>query len=78
LAFQDHVKSTSSGIGSAERISYSILIQGKTQALESDVILFMKSVTRSAVSSVMNDNNLEDYFDMMVYELFYVSMQCLL
>lgn len=53
---------TSTGIGSAGRVSYNILVQGKTQALESDVILFMKPAIRSAVASVINDLNLAHYF----------------
>lgn len=59
---KDVVARTSSGIGSAGRTSYSILIQGKTQALESDIVLFMKPASKSAVSSVIKDQNLEQYF----------------
>lgn len=59
---KDIVARTSSGIGSAGRTSYSILIQGKTQALESDVVLFMKPASKSAVASVIKDSNLEQYF----------------
>ncbi|UJR21599.1 hypothetical protein I4U23_024681 [Adineta vaga] len=59
---KDIIARTSSGIGSAGRTSYNILLQGKTQALESDVVLFMKPATRSAVSTVIKDENLEHYF----------------
>ncbi|CAF1341441.1 unnamed protein product [Rotaria sordida] len=59
---KDIVARTSSGIGSAGRTSYSILVQGKTEALESDIILFMKPATQSAVSSVIQDQNLQYYF----------------
>ncbi|CAF2406550.1 unnamed protein product [Rotaria sp. Silwood2] len=61
-AVKDIVARTSSGIGSSGRASYSILVQGKTQALESDIILFMKPATQSAVSTVIKDQNLEYYF----------------
>lgn len=59
---KDIIARTSSGIGSAGRTSYSILIQGKTQALESDVVIFMKPATKSAVASVIRDPNLDQYF----------------
>ncbi|CAF0973172.1 unnamed protein product [Rotaria sp. Silwood1] len=59
---KDIVARTSPGIGSAGRTSYSLLVQGKTQALESDVIIFMKPAVRSAVSSVIKDQNLAYYF----------------
>ncbi|CAF4264348.1 unnamed protein product, partial [Rotaria sordida] len=59
---KDIIARTSSGIGSAGRTSYSILVQGKTEALESDIILNMKPATQSAVSSVIQDQNLQYYF----------------
>ena len=52
----------SPGIGSAGRISYNILIQGKTQVLGSDVVIFMKPATRSAVASVLTTPELDKYF----------------
>jgi uncharacterized protein (DUF2252 family) len=50
------------GIGSAGRTSYNILLQGKTQALETDIVLFMKPAIRSAVASVRTNQQLEQYF----------------
>ena len=59
---KDVVSRTSLGIGSAGRTSYNILIQGKTQALESDVVIFMKPAVRSAVASVLDNRALDKYF----------------
>ncbi|CAF0893011.1 unnamed protein product [Adineta steineri] len=59
---KDIVARASPGIGSAGAISYNILIQGKTQALETDVVIFMKPAKKSAVATVLNTPELEQYF----------------
>ncbi|CAF2052582.1 unnamed protein product, partial [Rotaria magnacalcarata] len=58
----DIVSRESPGIGSAGAISYNLLIQGKTQALESDVVIFMKPARKSAVTTVINNPVLDQYF----------------
>ena len=50
------------GIGSAGKISYSMLVEGPTESLENDVILFMKPAQKSAVSFVIKDDDLEQHF----------------
>ena len=59
---KDIVSRTSPGIGSAGKISYNILIQGKTQALETDTVIYMKPATPSAVSSVLKTPELGEHF----------------
>ncbi|CAF3847247.1 unnamed protein product [Rotaria magnacalcarata] len=59
---KDIVSRQSPGIGSAGAISYNLLIQGKTQALESDVVIFMKPARKSAVTTVINNPVLDQYF----------------
>lgn len=59
---KDIVARVSTGIGSAGRVSYNLLLQGKTQALESDVILFMKPATQSAVATALTDAGLDQSF----------------
>ena len=58
---KDIVSRTSAGIGSAGRVSYNILVQGKTQALESDIVLFMKPAVESAVASALDRPALDRY-----------------
>jgi uncharacterized protein (DUF2252 family) len=62
IQVKDIVSRVSPGIGSAGRISYNILIQGKTQALESDVVIYMKPATQSAVASVLKNPEIDQYF----------------
>lgn len=59
---KDIVSRVSPGIGSAGKISYNILIQGKTQALETDAVIYMKPATPSAVSSVLGTPDLQNHF----------------
>ena len=59
---KDIVARTSPGIGSAGRLSYNLLVQGSSQALESDVVLFMKPATRSAVATVSTDREVDQAF----------------
>jgi uncharacterized protein (DUF2252 family) len=59
---KDIVARASPGIGSAGKISYNILVQGRTQALESDVVLYMKPASRSAVASVVDNREVDRFF----------------
>ncbi|CAF4657996.1 unnamed protein product [Rotaria sp. Silwood1] len=56
---KDIVQCPSRGIGSAGAASYSILVEGLTEALENDVVLSMKQAIPSAVSSVVKNPELE-------------------
>jgi uncharacterized protein (DUF2252 family) len=59
---KDIVQRSSPEIGSAEKISYQFLIEGQTETLENDIILYMKPAQKSAVSYVVKNENLEQYF----------------
>jgi uncharacterized protein (DUF2252 family) len=59
---KDIVARASPGIGSAGKVSYSILVEGPTETLENDVILYMKPAQKSAVSHVIQHPDLERYF----------------
>ena len=50
------------GIGSAGLPSYNMLLEGHTQALENDVILYMKQGQTPAVSRWITDPRVRDYF----------------
>jgi len=62
IQVKDIVARASPGIGSAGRTSYNILIQGKTQALESDVVIYMKPARQSAVATVIDNPDMDQYF----------------
>ena len=51
------------GIGSAGLPAYSLLVEGRTQALENDVVLSMKQGNVAAPSRVVDDPAIEDYFE---------------
>jgi uncharacterized protein (DUF2252 family) len=59
---KDIVQRSSPGIGSAGQISYSFLIEGRSETLENDILLYMKPAQKSAVSYVIKNDNLEQYF----------------
>jgi uncharacterized protein (DUF2252 family) len=59
---KDIVARSSPGIGSAGKISYSILVEGRTETLENNIILYMKPAQKSAVSFVIQNPELEKYF----------------
>ncbi|CAF1133214.1 unnamed protein product [Adineta steineri] len=59
---KDIVSRSSSGIGSAGKVSYSILVEGPTQTLENDIILYMKPAQKSAISYVVQNDELENFF----------------
>jgi uncharacterized protein (DUF2252 family) len=51
------------GIGSAGLPAYNLLIEGRTQALENDVVLSMKQGNVAAPSRVVRDRAISDYFE---------------
>ncbi|WP_030456180.1 DUF2252 domain-containing protein [Herbidospora cretacea] len=50
------------GIGSAGLPSYNLLLEGHTQALENDVILYMKQAQVPAVARYIDDEKVHGYF----------------
>jgi uncharacterized protein (DUF2252 family) len=50
------------GIGSAGLPSYNLLLEGHTQALENDIIVYMKQAQVPAVSRWIQDENVRAYF----------------
>ncbi len=51
------------GIGSAGLRAYNLLVEGRTQALENDVVLAMKQAQTPAVSRVVRDERIRGYFE---------------
>ncbi len=51
------------GIGSAGLQSYNLLVEGKSQALEDDIVLTMKQGNPAAPGRVVDDREAEDYFE---------------
>jgi uncharacterized protein (DUF2252 family) len=62
-AVKDVVGRAGFGIGSAGLPAYSLLVEGRTQALENDVLLSMKQGNVAAVSRVVADAGARDYFE---------------
>ncbi|MBD2182115.1 DUF2252 domain-containing protein [Aerosakkonema funiforme] len=50
------------GIGSAGTSSYNLLLEGPTQALENDIIIYMKPAQVAAPSLVVTDPKIKNYF----------------
>jgi uncharacterized protein (DUF2252 family) len=50
------------GIGSAGLQAYTLLVEGRTQALENDVVLSMKQAQTPAASRVVTDERIRSYF----------------
>ncbi|MCK2219617.1 DUF2252 domain-containing protein [Actinomadura sp. ATCC 31491] len=50
------------GIGSAGLPSYNLLLEGRSQALENDVILYMKQAAAPAVARYVTDEKVASYF----------------
>ena len=50
------------GIGSAGLPSYNILLEGATDALENDVVIYIKQAQTPAVSRHITDSSIRDYF----------------
>jgi uncharacterized protein (DUF2252 family) len=51
------------GIGSAGLPAYSLLVEGRTQALENDVVLSMKQGNVAAPSRIVHDERVKGYFE---------------
>ena len=62
-AVKDAIGRAGFGIGSAGLPAYSLLVEGRTQALENDVILSMKQGNVAAASRVVDDAAIRDYFE---------------
>jgi uncharacterized protein (DUF2252 family) len=60
---KDIVGRSGFGIGSAGLPAYNILLEGRTQALENDVVLSMKQANIPAPSRVVDDATAEEYFE---------------
>lgn len=59
---KDVIQKTSPGIGSAGKTSYSFLIEGRSETLENDIVLYLKPAQKSAISYVVKHPDLEQYF----------------
>ncbi|WP_233358714.1 DUF2252 domain-containing protein [Thermomonospora amylolytica] len=59
---KDIIGSFGFGIGSAGLSAYNILVEGRTQALENDVILSMKQGNVAAPSRVVDDARIREFF----------------
>jgi uncharacterized protein (DUF2252 family) len=62
-AVKDVVGRAGFGIGSAGLPAYSLLVEGRTQALENDVVLSIKQGNVAAASRVVSDRPVERYFE---------------
>jgi uncharacterized protein (DUF2252 family) len=51
------------GIGSAGLPSFNVLVEGPTQALENDIIIYMKQAQTAAPSRVITDPSIKGYFE---------------
>jgi uncharacterized protein (DUF2252 family) len=60
---KDVVGRSGFGIGSAGLPAYNILLEGRTQALENDVVLSMKQANIPAPSRVVHDESAQEYFE---------------
>ncbi|MEJ7782877.1 MAG: DUF2252 family protein, partial [Solirubrobacteraceae bacterium] len=60
---KDVVGKSGMGIGSAGLPMYSLLVEGRTQALENDIVLSMKQAGTAAPSRVVDDEELRSAFE---------------
>jgi uncharacterized protein (DUF2252 family) len=60
---KDIVGRSGFGIGSAGLRAYNLLVEGRTQALENDVVLSMKQAQTPAVSRIVRDQRIRSYFE---------------
>jgi uncharacterized protein (DUF2252 family) len=60
---KDVVGASGFGIGSAGLRAYNLLVEGRSQALENDVVLSMKQGQVAAPSRVVRDERLREYFE---------------
>ena len=61
-AVKDVVGRSGFGIGSAGLHAFNILVEGRTQALENDVVLSMKQANIAAPSRIVADSRIREYF----------------
>ncbi|SMC71138.1 DUF2252 domain-containing protein [Lentzea albidocapillata] len=61
-AVKDVVGRSGFGIGSAGLHAYNILVEGRSQALENDVVLSMKQANVAAPSRIVPDARIREYF----------------
>ncbi|MEU0882006.1 DUF2252 domain-containing protein [Lentzea sp. NPDC005914] len=61
-AVKDVVGRSGFGIGSAGLHAYNILVEGRSQALENDVVLSMKQANVAAPSRIVPDTRIREYF----------------
>lgn len=61
-AVKDVVGRFGFGIGSAGLSAYNVLVEGRTQALENDVVLSMKQASVAAPSRIVADERIRRYF----------------
>lgn len=61
-AVKDVVGRSGFGIGSAGLPAYNVLVEGRTQALENDVVLSMKQANVAAPSRIVPDDRIRSYF----------------
>ncbi len=59
---KDIVLQRGMGIGSAGFPSYNILLEGSTEALENDILIYMKQAQVAAPSRVISDSRIKTYF----------------
>jgi uncharacterized protein (DUF2252 family) len=59
---KDIVGRSGFGIGSAGLPAYNVLVEGRTQALENDVVLSLKQGNVAAPSRIVPDERIRDYF----------------
>jgi len=62
-AVKDIVGRSGFGIGSAGLPAYNILVEGKSQALENDVVISMKQANVAAPSRVVTDDRIVGFFE---------------
>nr|WP_235948138.1 DUF2252 family protein [Candidatus Frankia alpina] len=62
LTVKDVVARRGIGIGSAGLPSYNLLVEGQAQALDNDVVLYMKQGQVPAVSRFVSDERIRDFF----------------
>jgi uncharacterized protein (DUF2252 family) len=60
---KDAVARRGMGIGSAGLPSYNVLLEGHTQALENDIVVYMKQSTSAAPSGAVPDQAIRDFFE---------------
>jgi uncharacterized protein (DUF2252 family) len=60
---KDIVGRSGFGIGSAGLRAYTLLVEGRTQALENDVVLSMKQAQTPAVARIVRDERIRGYFE---------------